>query len=373
MIDNINDLENKNIRILIVDDCAQDQNIVASLCNKLGYEIMFSDNGSDALDKAIHELPDLILMDIMLPLLNGFEATRMIRENEKTKHIPIIILTSLDAQNDRIKGMEYGANDYIIKPFNIRELTLRIKNNLFGKKYRDFLEAYNRRLEEEVNKRTKDLNKAMEQTKNSYIEAIQKLNEAVVYKDSKTGAHIKRLSLYCRELAVALGMNSNFVETIHYASPMHDLGKVGIPDSILRKQGELNPQEWEIMKSHTIIGANILKDAKSPFMKMAEEIALSHHEKWNGSGYPYGLRGEEIPLTGRIVNIADQYDALRSSRPYKGCLDHNDAIALIIKGCDRSNPEDYDPAILNAFQKIALKFEDIYASANAGDKKSLAP
>jgi len=367
MIYSVSNIERKRAKILIVDDSVRDQDMVACLCNQLGYEIIVSDNGSDALDKAIHELPDLILMDVMLPLLNGFDATKMIRENEKTKHIPIIIITSLDAQNDRIKGMEYGANDYINKPFNIKELSLRIKNNLIGKDYRDFLEAYNRRLEEEVEKRTEALNKALEQTKNSYIEAIQKLNEAVVYKDSKTGAHIKRLSLYCSELALALGMDSNFVEAIHYASPMHDLGKVGIPDSILRKHGALTANEWEVMKSHTIIGANILKDAKSPFMKMAEEIALSHHEKWNGSGYPYGLSGEDIPLTGRIVNIADQYDALRSSRPYKGSIDHDKAISIIIKGCDRSNPEDYDPVVLSAFKTITLKFKDIYGSANTSD------
>ncbi|MDH3976282.1 MAG: response regulator [Deltaproteobacteria bacterium] len=365
MIYDLNNIERKRAKILIVDDNSRDQEMVACLCNKIGYEVIVAGNGPDALDKAIHESPDLILMDVMLPLLDGFEATKMIRENEKTKHIPVIILTSLDARNDRIKGMEHGANDYISKPFNIKELTLRIKNNLIGKDYRDFLEGYNRRLEEEVEKRTEALNNALEQTKSSYIEAIQKLNEAVVYKDSKTGAHIKRLSLYCKELALALGMGNSFVEAIHYASPMHDLGKVGIPDAILRKHGKLTQNEWEVMKSHTIIGANILKDAKSPFMKMAEEIALSHHEKWNGSGYPYGLSGNEIPLTGRIVNIADQYDALRSSRPYKGCIDHSKATSIILKGCDRSKPGDYDPEILNAFRKIAARFEDIFTSAHS--------
>lgn len=364
MIYNLNKIERKKSKILIVDDCATDRKLLACLCNQLGYEVILCENGYEAFDKANHELPDLILMDIMLPLLNGLDTLRMIRKNKKTGNIPVIILTSRDIPNDRIKGMEYGANDYINKPYNINDLTLRIKSIFTEKDDHDYAENSDNRPGKKAGEKAESPGRSLDQNRNRYVEAIQKLNEAVVYKDSKTTAHIRRFSLYCKEMALALGMDHYFVDTIHCAAPMHDLGKVGIPDAILHKQGRLTSAEWEVMKRHAIIGADILKGAKSPIMKMAAEIALSHHEKWNGSGYPFGLKGNEISLAGRIVSIADQYDALRSSRPYREGIGHNEATSIILKGCGKFSPEDSDPEMLNLFRKTNLKFKAIYANAN---------
>lgn len=340
----IGNIERKKAKILIVDDSVREQDIMSCLCMDLGHDYIISENGYDAIDKAANELPDLILMDIMLPMLNGFEATKMIRQNQKTRHIPIIMITSLDAQNDKIKGIECGANDYVNKPFNVKELTLRIKNNLVEKNYRDFLENHGKQLEE------------------GYRDAIFRLSKAIAFHDNKAGAHIKRIGLYCRELSLTLAMDKDFINTIHSASSLYDIGKTAIPDTILTKVEKLTNEEWNIIKSHTTRGANFLKGSSLPFMKMAEEMALSHHEMWSGTGYPQGLKGKEIPISARIVNLADRYDALRSSRPYKKNMEHEEALSMILQGCDRWNRDDYDPEILNAFEKIASRFEDIYAS-----------
>ncbi|MDT8316804.1 MAG: response regulator [bacterium] len=369
-----NNDSDKKSKILLVDDESRNIRLLEQICKNLGYHAVTADSGQEAIDKSITEMPDLILMDVMMPGMDGFEATGIIKSNEATGHIPVIILTALGEKKDRIKGIAQGANDFLSKPFDVEELSLRIKNNLQIKEYHDFIKDHNILLESEVKKRTEELNKAYEKldatyhtVQKSYIETIQRLNMAAEYKDEDTGSHIRRTSLYTKELATSLGMDSDFIENIYYASPMHDIGKVGIPDGILMKSGSLTPEEWTVMKSHTTIGAKILRGSESPLLKMAEEIALSHHERWNGNGYPGGLKGEEIPLSGRITNIVDQYDALRSKRPYKINLHHDTVLKIITEGDGRTAPIDFDPAIMEAFKKSAKKFDEIFNTENEAD------
>jgi len=353
--------------VLIAEDEDKNRKLLTILCRNEGYEPLTAENGREAVDIAVDKIPDIILMDLMMPEMDGFEATKKLKDNDATSHIPIIILTALENQEDKHKGIRLGANDYLTKPVDPRELILRMENNIKLKKYSDFLENHKSILEKEVARQTKELQAAFEKlekahksVKSAYIDTIYRLILASEYKDTETGRHIKRISYYCEELALALGMNEEFVEAIYYASPMHDVGKVAIPDLILLKRGRLTADECKIMQTHTTIGGDILKGADSYFLKMGEKIARTHHERWDGSGYPNRLKGEEIPMSGRITFIADIYDALRSLRPYKPALPHDVVMQIMLEGDDRTQPEHFNPKILAAFEKIADKFKDIY-------------
>ena len=367
---NLKENQNKERKILVVEDDPRSKKMIGLLCGKEGHEVFFAENGGEAIETALQEKPDLILMDAMLPGMTGFEATERLKKDRQTRHIPIIMVTSLSDKTNRLEGIAKGANDYITKPFDMEELSLRIRNNLIMKSQHDLLKDHNALLEKKVAERTRELENVYRTVKTSYIETIQKLNVAAEYKDEETGAHIRRISLYSREVATSLGMDSDFVETIYYASPMHDIGKVGIPDSIMMKAGALSAEEWEIMKSHTTIGAKILSESESPFLTMAKEIAISHHEKWDGKGYPYGLKEEAIPLPGRIVNIVDQYDALRSKRPYKETLPHSEVVSIITEGDGRTSTSDFDPHVLEAFKKSAAKVNEIFSMTKDEQKEA---
>jgi putative two-component system response regulator len=354
-------------RILIADDDQGVQMLLRVYCEDSGYESIEASNGAEALQKALQDLPDLVLLDANMPLMDGFEATRKLKENTITRNIPVIILTGLKSREDRIRGIAAGANDFLTKPIDQEELMMRIRNHLKIKEFHDFLKHYNEILEGRVEKRTRELHDALlglqvgiDKLKSSYIDTIRRLAVAAEYKDADTGMHIKRLGSLAGELAAALGMDGAFVDTIFHAASMHDIGKVGVPDSIILKNGPLGPEDWELLKGHTTTGARILHGSESHYLQMAERIALTHHERWDGSGYPNGLEGAEIPIEGRIVNICDQYDALRSRRPYKPALGHLEALAIIRNGDGRTEPRHFDPRVHESFLGISERIRELY-------------
>jgi putative two-component system response regulator len=341
-------------KILIVDDDARNLALMKSML-KSEYETVWAvQSGMAALEKVAEELPDIILLDIMMPEMNGFEVVARLKTSATGWDVPVIMVTALEDRESRIRALEAGAEEFIIKPVDRQELLVRVKNLLRLHEFSKLLKNSNQILEQKVEERTRKL-------ENSFKETLRTLLRAAEYRDDETGAHVRRISFYARHLARVMGKHDEFCELIFYASPMHDLGKIGIPDSILLKPGGFEPDEWEIMKSHTTIGHNILKDHSSPHLKMGAWIALCHHECWDGGGYPQGLKGEAIPLSARIMQICDVYDALRSERPYKKAFDHAKAFETITQGDGRTEPGHFDPEVLAAFTQSAGQLAEIFA------------
>lgn len=341
-------MKNKS-RILVVDDEKRNLRLMEALLIPLGYEVILAQDGEEALQKVEETPPDLILLDIMMPGLDGFDVARRLKDGEETKIIPIVMVTALKEVVDRVKALEAGADDFLIKPVDKTELKARVQSLLKVKAYNDHMRNYQEELEAKVAERTKQLRGAFEKIKVASLDTIYRLTRAAEYKDEDTGAHIQRMSYYAAAVARKMELTDKAVEDILYASPMHDVGKIGIPDGILLKPGKLDPDEWEVMKQHTIIGGKVLTGSNSGFIKLAEEIALTHHEKWDGSGYPKGLKAQEIPQAGRITAIGDVFDALTSRRPYRKEPFSVEEALEIIKGGRGSH---FDCEVVDAFLHI---------------------
>ena len=346
--------EKQSQTILLVDDNATNLQLLRETLDGLGHKMLIAKDGKKALSIARKALPDLILLDIMMPEMDGYEVCRHLKAEDTTSCIPVIFLTALEDSEDEAKGLELGAVDYITKPIVPVLVRARVKNHLELKNYRD-------KLESRVAERTREL--ALTQA--VMIEGLATLAE---YRDPETGGHIKRTQNYVKALAQKLKDHPNFshelndeaIELLYQSAPLHDVGKVGVPDSILLKPGKLTDEEFEEMKMHTVFGNDALKITehklgKSHFLHYAREIAYTHQEKWDGSGYPQGLKGEEIPLSGRLMALADVYDALISKRVYKPPFPHEKAVAIITEG----KGSHFDPDVVDVFLELEGTFRNI--------------
>ncbi len=344
--------EIQRAKILIVDDQPANIKLLEYMLEGAGFTSVTSTMDSREVFNLYRANEyDIVVLDLNMPHKSGFEVIESLKEIENWGYLPILVVTAEPAH--KLKALNAGAKDFVSKPFDNVEVLTRIRNMLEVRLLHKQVQDQNANLEARVRARTVEL-------RDSYRETILTLTRVAEYKDTDTGLHMQRIGLYCEALASELGMSRAFCDEIFYAGPMHDIGKIAIPDTILLKPDTHTPVEWEIMKTHAAIGAAILSERKSPYLKMGAEIALNHHERWDGSGYPNGLAGEAIPLSARIMNVCDIYDALRSKRPYKQGFDHDRAIDIIIRGDGRTKATHFDPAVLQAFLEASDLFQEIY-------------
>jgi putative two-component system response regulator len=331
-----------NANILLVDDQLINIKLLEKMLRQAGFTAIFSTTRPQEVKTLYFDNEiDLIMLDIRMPEMDGFDVMEALQAEIENDYLPVLVITAELTSQTREKALSSGAKDFITKPFNQSEVIQRIFNMLEVRLLHKQVRLQNETLEQQVRQRTRQLEQ-------SQLEIIKRLGRAAEYKDNETGNHILRMSHFAQMLARAAGLSEELADNILLAAPMHDIGKIGIPDNILLKPGKLNPEEWEIMKTHVTIGADLLDGTDIPLLVMARNIALSHHEKWDGSGYPLGLSGEAIPIEGRICAICDVFDALTSERPYKRAWPVEEAMALL----QQQKGQHFDPQLVDLFETI---------------------
>jgi len=335
--------------ILVVDDEPANLQLLRMILESEGYtNIITNDDPTRVVDMVLHHDCDLILLDLNMPFMDGYEVMNQLGSSFDGLAPPIMVLTAQHDQEFRLRALSQGARDYVTKPFDRSELLARVRNLLEVQLLQRYMYNQKDALEYLVSERTREI-------QDTRLQLIRKLGRAAEYRDNETGLHLVRMSKISVILGRAGGMNSRQCDMLLDASPMHDIGKIGIPDSILLKPGKLTGEEWQIMKQHPVIGADILAGDQSELLIMARQIALTHHEKWDGSGYPNGLAGTDISLEGRIVAIADVFDALTSERPYKHAWPVDEAIQFIKDNSDRH----FDPQLVSLFLENIDEIVDV--------------
>jgi putative two-component system response regulator len=355
----------KQDSILIVDDEQPIRALLRHVLVAQQYHCQEACNAEEALEKLKNDAISLVLLDIKMPGKSGVDLLPEIRAS--FPDTAVIMATAMSDTDIAVRCMKAGAYDYISKPFGIDEVAISVGRALERRRLELENRAYQQHLEEMVAEKTRELRQALGKIKLASLDTIYRLARAAEYRDADTGAHIERIGRYSATIARRMGLRNGEVDNMLYAAPMHDVGKIAVPDRILLKTGTLDADEWEVMKKHTTIGAEILQGSDAEFIRLAELIALTHHEKWDGSGYPRGLKGPEIPLAGRIVAIADVFDALTSVRPYKEPFSLTDSLDIVRKG----RGVHFDPDVVDAFVAIQDEILSIRDSCKNEDESQL--
>lgn len=359
---------NAKYSVLVVDDSEMNRDLLLRRLGKMDLELTEVGNGEEALEAMKQHSFDLVLLDIMMPVMDGYETLEHMQENQDTQRIPVIMITALDDVESAVRCIDMGAVDYITKPFNPTLLKSRVTACLERKRLSDQDES--RRLQTELSNEylSEQVREKVREISKSQLAAIFAMSKLAESRDPETGEHLERMREYCKVLSEQLSrmpkfrsiIDREFVDNIYAASPLHDIGKVGVDDSVLLKPGKLNAEEWTQMKLHPVIGAETLRevDRQHPgnsFIKTGIAIAEGHHEKWDGSGYPYGKVGEDIPLVARVLALGDVYDALTSKRCYKEAFSHEKSVSIILEG----DGNHFDPDIVLAFRETETEFMNI--------------
>lgn len=332
-------------KILVVDDETVNLELISAIfIDSPNIMILTASDGLEAMEVLKNHTPDVIVLDIRMPRMDGIEVLDALKSDQSTSHIPVVVLSG--DEKERKNALKHGANDFIPKPFDAEELKLRVLNNLQVKKYQDLIKNINEVLQKEVMKKTKELREALELAREAEYEMVVELGMLSEFRDEETGQHIRRISHYSKLLAQLAGLSEFEQNILFYASPLHDVGKVGIPDSILKKPGPLTSEEFELMKLHTIIGGKILtSDQRFITLHAGKIIAEQHHEKWDGSGYPKGLKEREIHIYARIVAVCDVFDAMTSDRVYRPAFTVEQTLEIMKKG----KGSHFDPQLIEIF------------------------
>jgi putative two-component system response regulator len=345
----INEEKILKAKVLIVDDQELSTRLLIGIFRKAGYNNLTTTQDPRNAFKLYKEInPDLLVLDLNMPHLDGFQVMEQLKTLENESYLPILVITGEEKLETRFQALKSGAKDFLYKPYDPVEVLLRVRNLIEVRMLHNEIRDQNKILEEKVHERTQQLYDAQ-------LDVIQRLARAVEYRDQETGFHIVRMSRYCECLSKKMGLSPKECELVLMASPLHDIGKIGIPDSILQKPGKLTPEEWETMKRHTIIGYELLSGSSSEFLEVGRTIALTHHEKWDGTGYPKGLKGEEIPLIGHICGLCDVFDALMTERPYKRAWTMKETVAEIEKGRSKH----FNPKLVDSFLDVLPEIKDI--------------